>query len=451
VATTIGEPRSSVRSQWPAAAVTIIGLILSVRFFLFISRYSVNIFFWDQWDFLGLFFNKSPGVVELFLLQHGPHREGLGLVADKFLYPLTNWSVRAESFMMGGCIFGAMVLAFLLKQRLFGKIAYSDVFIPMIFLTLAQYETLVGTPNPSYSSFPLLLIMLYGLALLERRYLLRYGMVLVLNSLLIYTGLGLFMGLITIGIFALECYWCLRRVIYLPVAAPIAGLLVAIMSLGSFFLRYTFQSAVDCFEFPRHNLAQYPWFIALMFPNFAGIRSPIVLATLLGIVILSFAILVLVSQVRHLIGAEDRFRPIHLTITVLLAYSLLFSSNTAVGRVCLGLPGAAQQSRYTTLLIPAFLAMYFYLLTLHFGPLRHFLLAFLIVLVIPGHLHMSGRAHWFADGKRAWAACYKQTEDIAFCDSSTSFPVYPDAERTRLKQKLDYLKQRRLNLFAGPT
>jgi hypothetical protein len=350
--------------------------------------------------------------------------------------------------MIGGSIFGAMLLAFLLKQRLFGKIAYSDVFVPMIFLTLAQYETLIGTPNPSYSAFPLLLIMLYGLALLERRYLLKYGMVLVLNFLLIYTGLGLFMGVITIGIFALDCYCCLRKVIALPLAAPLAGLLVAIISLGSFFLGYTFQSAVDCFEFPHHNLAQYPWFVALMFPSFAGIRSPIVLATFLGIVILSFAILVVVSQVRHLIGGEHRFRPIHLTITVMLAYSLLFSLNTSVGRVCLGLPEAAQQSRYTTLLIPAFLAMYFYLLTLDFGPLRHLLIAFLIVLVIPGHLHMSGRAHWFADGKHAWAECYKQTEDIGFCDSSTSFQVYPNPERTRLKQKLDYLKQHRLNLFT---
>jgi hypothetical protein len=116
--------------------------------------------------------------------------------------------------------------------------------------------------------------------------------------------------------------------------------------------------------------------------------------------------------------------------------------------VCLGLPAAAQQSRYTTLLIPAFLAMYFYLLTLDFEPLRHILLVFLIVIVIPGHVHIPERAHWFADGKRAWAGCYKRTEDIGFCDSSTNFPLYPNPERTRLKQKLDYLKQHRLNLFA---
>jgi hypothetical protein len=95
--------------------------------------------------------------------------------------------------------------------------------------------------------------------------------------------------------------------------------------------------------------------------------------------------------------------------------------------------------------------MYFYLLTLDFGPLRHLLLAFLIVLVIPGHVHIPDRVRWFADGKRAWSACYKQMEDIGFCDSFTSFPVYPNPERTQLKQKLDYLKQRRLNLFADPT
>jgi hypothetical protein len=280
---------------------------------------------------------------------------------------------------------------------------------------------------------------------------LRYGMVLLLNFLLIYTGFGLFMGVITLGVFALDCYWCLRRTISVPLAAPLAGILVAAVSLGSFFHGYTFQPAVDCFQFPRHNLVQYPWFVAVMFSTFAGVPSPIVLITILGVVILSFAIFVLGAQMWKLIGGQDRFRHIHLTITVLLAYSLLLSANTAVGRVCLGIPAGAQSSRYATLLIPAFLGMYFYLLTVEFARLRHILLALLIVIVIPGHVHISVGAQWFVNGKRAWAACYKQMGDIGFCDSTTGFPVYPVPERTRLKQKLDYLKEHRLNLFSDPT
>jgi hypothetical protein len=446
----IGERiRSSVGEHGPLTAVTITGLILSIRFFIFISHYSVNLLYWDQWDFLNMFFDRDPGIRELFLLQHGPPREGLGLIADKFLYPLTSWNVRAESFMIGGCVFLAMLLALLIKKRVFHVFAYSDVVIPVMFLTLAQSETLIGTPNPAYSAFPLLLMMLYCLALLARSYSWKYGILLSLNFLLIYTGFGIFIGLVTVGLFTLYCYWSWSKVISTPLAASLTGLAIAGMSLGSFFFRYTFQPAVDCFEFPYHDLLQYPWFIALMFSTFGGMNSPFLLVTFLGAVILLFITFVLVTEMRIFRSSSVAFNPVHLVITVLLTYSLLFSANTAVGRVCLGLP-SAHASRYTTLLIPAFLAMYFFLLTLRSQPLRQSLAVVLLLILIPGHLYVSIRAHGFADGKRAWAQCYRRTEDIAYCDSLTNFPVYPDAQRTRLKEKLDYLKQHRLNLFAGP-
>ncbi len=446
-----GESASTTApTLWPLASVAIVSLLLSVRFFLFISRYSVNIIFWDQWDFLRNFFVDDPGIAELFVLQHGPHREGVGLIADKVLYPLTAWNVRAESFMIGGCILIAMLLALLLKKQLFGKISTSDIVIPMMFLTLAQYETVIGTPNPAYSGFPLLLIVLYGLALLQKTYLLKYGALLLINLVLIYTGFGVFMGLVTIGVFALDSYGSLRGTISPRPALPLLGLLIACASLGSFFVHYKFQPAVDCFEFPYHNLAAYPWFSALMFSTFAGLRSPTLFVTLLGMVILSLAIYVLALQTLSLFRREAQARTLPLTIAVMLAYSLLFSANTAVGRVCVGLPAPAQASRYTTLLIPAFLGLYFFLLTVKSAPLRKILVALFVAVLIPGHVHISQRVDWFANGKRAWAICYRKTEDIAFCDAATKFKIYPNPSQTQLKQKLDYLKEHKLNLFSSP-
>lgn len=127
---------------------------LSFRFLVFIWRYSVNVLFMDQWDHLAAFFDHDPSLGELFFWQHGPHREGIGLIADKFLYPLTAWDVRTEALMIGGCIIAAMGLALLMVKRLFGRIEYWDVLVPMIFLTLAQYETFTVTPNPAYSGYP---------------------------------------------------------------------------------------------------------------------------------------------------------------------------------------------------------------------------------------------------------------------------------------------------------
>lgn len=94
-----------------------------------------------------------------------------------------------------------MLLALLLKRRLFGPLSYSDVALPVIFLSLEQYETLLNVPNPAPYAYPLLLIMLYCVALLCRNRLLRYALVLTLNFLLIYTGYGLVMGVVTLASF----------------------------------------------------------------------------------------------------------------------------------------------------------------------------------------------------------------------------------------------------------
>ena len=431
----------------PSLFVLAIAVVLTVRLGAFIWRYSVNVLFYDQWDFLTSFFDHDPSVAELFFLQHGPHREGIGLIADKFLYPLTGWNVRVESLMIGGCVAAAMALALLLKKRLFGRLDYWDALIPMIFLTLAQYDTFLFAPNPAYSGFPVLLLMLTLLALLQRNDVMKYGAVLAINYLLIYTGFGVFMGVVTIGLFVVLCYRRWRGFVVMPLAIPIVGLLIACVSFASFFLHYTFQSAVDCFVFPDPRPGNYAWFEALLFANVTGVRSPILLVTALGTILFLFAIFVFGVQLKGLtrVGALNQTA---LTIAILSSYSLLFAVNTAVGRVCLGLPGAAQQTRYTTLLIPAFLAMYLYLRAAPPGRIRTIALAVLVVVLIPGHVHVNQNAAYYADKKRAWVACYRETEDIGACDALTRFRIYPDPQRTRLKEKLDYLKIIQANLFA---
>jgi hypothetical protein len=417
-------------------------LALGYNFFGFISKYSVNVLFFDQWDYMRSFFGGHTTLVDLFRLQHGPHREGVGIIADRFLYPLTNWNVRAESFMIGGCVFVAMLLALLLKRRLFGHFSYSDVSIPLMFLTLAQYETFVGGPNASYGGFPLVMLMLYCVALLERNCFLRYGVVLLLNLFLIYDGWGLFMGIVTIGIFALEGYWRLRHITSTPLALPVAALLIAGASLGSFFIRYKFAPVEG---FPPRDPLSYPRFMALMFSNFVGLRVP-VWATWAGYAILLFALVVLAAQVRRL-GTRDCSRDISLILGVLLSYGILFAASTAVGRVSLGLD-QAQVSRYATLLIPAFLALYLYLLSTPSGLRRNIGLVLFAVLLVPNAVRVPPGARWLADGKRAWIACYLQTENIEHCDQAVGFVIHPRPENTGLRQKLEYLKQHRLSFFA---
>jgi hypothetical protein len=430
----------------PALTVIAAVVILGIRFFAFISDYSVNVLFYDQWDFLDLFFKGNPGLAQLFLYQHGPHREGLGLIVDSFLDPATHWNTRAESFFIGGCVFAAALVALWLKYRLFGRLSYGDVAIPLIFLTTAQYETFIGTPNAAYSGIPLLLILCYCLTLTARSYRARYAVCLLLNFFTLFTGFGVFLGPVTIGMFALQCYRRLRGVSEIPLGASVLALLLAIASMGAFFLNYRFEPAVTCFVFPDPHLLAYPQFLGVMAARFLGVATSTPLAVIIGIPVVLCAAGIFAVLASKLVS-KGNLGNIQLTAAILLAFSILFAVDTAIGRVCLGTT-AALATRYATLLIPGITGIYFYLQTLSADGIRRGITSIFILLLIPGCLSVDSGADWFADGKRAWVECYLRTENISECDKSAGFIIHPHPDQTGLKEKLDYLKARQLNLFS---
>jgi hypothetical protein len=253
----------------------------------------------------------------------------------------------------------------------------------------------------------------------------------VLNFLLIYTGLGLFMGAVTIGYFLFECYWSWRHMSPSPLVRPVIGLLVAAASLASFFVHYTFSPAVDCFEIPHRHLLKYAKFTALMF-SASVVPRPLHVSsamTVLGTAILFAVASLLVWHLIHL--ARSASSAGHLVGFVLLSYCLLFSATAAVGRLCLGM-GAAFGSRYATLLIPAFLALYFYLLSRLWDGKRTLVLALWVLLLLPAAVRKPWEdIRWYSSGKRDWANCYVHTENIHYCDQSANFWVHPPSRTDR--------------------
>jgi hypothetical protein len=55
------------------------------------------------------------------------------------------------------------------------------------------------------------------------------------------------------------------------------------------------------------------------------------------------------------------------------------------------------------------------------------------------------------DVKQRWKTCYLQTENIEECDKVAGFHIYSDSPeqtlRSHLREKLEYLKKTRLNLY----
>jgi hypothetical protein len=442
--------RSGALLRGPLLAVSAVVMALGYRFFRFIFDYSVNVLYYDQWDFLSPLFEGRTGFFDLFFQQHGPHREGLGLVATGLLYSMTHWNTRAEAFMVGAFVFAAMLLALLLKRKLFGGLSYWDVTIPAIFLTLVQNETFLGAINPAFSSLPLLLIMLYCLVLIQRKSMVRYGLLLLFNILLIYTGFGFFMGLVTLGLLALEWYRAWRKYSEISPSIPAWSLVVAAVSLASFFVKYVPLTAVECFQFPYYPLFSYPWFMAVIFSAFLGPRGPVILITAAGAIALLFVAGVLALQIARLVRPKNPGGSLSIAavVAVLMSYSLLFVANAAVGRVCLGLPAAAQASRYSTLLIPAYLAVYLYLFSLPVKSLRMIALAAFLFVLTPGAVVTPGGAANVAASKRAWAACYLQAGSVVACNQMTGLTIYLRERSGRLQHELEFLREHRLSFFS---
>jgi hypothetical protein len=199
------------------------------------------------------------------------------------------------------------------------------------------------------------------------------------------------MGFVTPALLLIDIYDRLRRV-GRPLW-PVVALAVSLGSLGSFSLGYRFAPAVDCFRFPHPDLSAYPKFIGLMMVSYLGLRgrgwepwswSTGWLRMVGGWVLGLGMVAVLVYHVRVLWKRGIRQNRVSLIVTALMSFSLLFVVGTAVGRVCLGVE-AAYASRYVPYLIPAWLALYFHILSLSFPRLKASFLIILCILLSISH------------------------------------------------------------------
>ncbi|MFA5322216.1 MAG: hypothetical protein WC373_06025 [Smithella sp.] len=426
-------------------------LIIVVRWWYYIDAYSVNILFWDQWDFYTSFF-ENKNLWELFHLQFGPHRMGVGLLLTKAVASFSGWNTRAEDFAIGGVVSLAMIVALAIRAKLGPRLNWMDIAIPLIFLTPIQYEIFAGTPIPSHGAVPLLLLVLYCLVFVVWNGMARCVAILVLNFLLIYTGFGVFVGMITPCLFGVEAFRASRAHNRKDLWLALTGVVVSLLSAGSFFVGYQFAPGIESFQFPVREWWHYPQFMALMLANFCGVKGVTPVSYVVGFIVLflmvALALIHMVRISRSMI--ETTNSSTDTVVAILTTFTLLFCANTAIGRVPLGLP-SAQASRYITNMIPGFLGIYFWLTAMPPGVMRRILLtsaiAGLIIASFPLREADCNTLKWFAESKTIWKAVYLQTENIETATRAANFPIYPAPDRTHLKQKLEYLKKEKLNLY----
>jgi hypothetical protein len=358
----------------------------------------------------------------------------------KIVADLTGWNTRYESLVIGILIFLSSLLALLLKKRLQGKLEVFDVVIPFIFLNLYQWEVLVGVPSIAVAALPLFFILLTAV-------LITYASahnnkvdiaILAINFFTIYTGFGIFLGLIVPGYFLLRAWWDkegrYKSLIF-------SGL--SVLSLLSFFINHRQENA--CWNEKGPQLLSYVKYVSLMINAFIGFSpvSPIYLLLPL-LFAASFIYLVLMF-----IKSRDLNK--HFPIVMLFAYSFLFAIFTSLGRICLGI-NQGQASRYMTFLIPLYFGFYLFLSLFTPPKIRGILIAAVVLLFIVTstyNISLDNQKH-MTNAKRRWKECYLQYENLDRCNTNTGYRVYP-ANTAMLQWELDYLKKNRLNLYLDAT
>ena len=427
----------------PYLLVFAVYVALAWRFFRMISRQAVNVFYSDQWDFNDATLFEKHTLWEVFRWQYGPQRHGLGGVAMKLLEPSIRWNSRYEAYGIGVILLVAALLALYLKARLFGPIGYADVVIPAFFLTPAQFEIVIGATNPGWSAIPLLLIILNCLCWTISSSAWKYFGVVVVNFLLVYTGYGIFMGLLTPAAIAIV-YWRTKE------AGSAAAFWISIASLLSFFLGYQpHHSGAECFTVFPANPVLYAMFMSSMFGNAAGLKGSTALVLLVGAMMLVVSIVSLDILVKRLRHDDSPSLTRDLVASILIAFCLIFMLGTAYGRLCLGM-AFATMPRYVTYTILGLFGLYLFSLSMSRTRLRALLTTTVCLIAVLSSVRMSRydaeTATYISNGKRAWRDCYLQLHDVRRCDAETNFQIYPEYS-AGFQRKLDFLEQNQLNLF----
>jgi hypothetical protein len=228
--------------------------------------------------------------------------------------------------------------------------------------------------------------------------------------------------------------------------------------VAGFFFDYRFENATRPLNEAASAsdlLAYVDWLIA----SALGARST------LGHSLLSLLWPIAVVGVMALCAARvalARAGQAELAVLVLSGFSLLFAVANAMGRSALGTEFALTP-RYVTLMAPLLLATYLAIACLAplrwRAPLAGGLLFALLVGELAADRSANAAGQEIARRKQGWVSCYRvalsgrtgEPADIARCNARAGYELYPwRDEFPRIQARLDWLRERQLNLFKPP-
>ncbi len=329
------------------AAGVVIGL-LALNWVAAVARFQVEGLYWDQWVFCWPLFQDHTGWLELFLRQHGPHRQGLAFVMTAAVMDWAQWDTRVEGLWIASWLVVAAVMGVAWKRRLTGRFDWVDLWLPLALLSLRQCETVLLVPNLSHSVFPLVLLLAMAWLLAGSMSRWRWIGWAGLGGVALFTGFGI-MAWVAAGWLVLlrvvRILWIRKGQSW---TGPVGAAALLALALVGFLQDYRWGLGGEGAEYPHWPLWEYPQFVVRLLVSRMDLAGGGVGANVAGWVVLVAAVVALVHASWRLLR-EEKPTPAWMGAVFLLGAGLAYAGFTATGRIHLGM-GAADAPRYVTLI-----------------------------------------------------------------------------------------------------
>lgn len=423
-------------------------VMLAVRIVHFADVYAVNMMFFDEWAFFDPLF-RHGSLWEAFDYQHGPHRMGIGALVSNALMQTSGWNIRWNSFAVAVTMIASAGLGVSLCVKSGCRTWLSLLFCAVVFLNLRQYEALVGAVNLSHGALPEALLLMICLCWWIRNAIFRSLSLAILTWIMIFTGFGLFAGLVVPAVIAIQVWVEWRQGSRSSLPVHFVALLLIASGWFCFARGYVFQPAVPGFHFPHERPWEYFPFIGMMIGYGVGLSGVGALSWIVGLILFgAMGAAALRGSVR--LVAVTGSRSINQVIVTLTGFTVLFCINAAVGRICLGWDGALA-SRYIPLMMPGLLGLWIALNQVEIsGTWKMRAQSVILIGAAVGMLILHPRdwrdIRWYHDGKLAWRTTYLKSHNEEEATKRSGFQIYPALGV--ITEKMTFLEKNRLNLFS---
>ncbi len=430
--------------SWRLVFLISISVLLVGRLWYYVGSFTSQLPYMDQWDVYRGYFDHYNWW-QLFRIQHGSHRQGLGALLTAFLFDQSQMNLLWETRAMVLILALNSLLALNLSRLFFKGLSWWDFIIPVMILNLSQYEVFAGAPNPAHGVIPQFLILLILNTFFIRSHFWKTISFGALIFCVMHTGYGyfaVFSALIMLLMSLIKpkfSFSALRK-------TDLVFLMVIILIMIVYYIPYS--KPMDEAESQNVGFSyvwKLPFFAAgIVSRGLGASRVNFILVPCLGILV--YMALVFIKKWKApWQTSKDR------ALLYLMLTCFLFLAGASWGRAPGGM-GYSITSRYVPYVTLFLLAFYWVLRgaggrpKLQIRALWIFTLFFSFQEFRPRGRDQKVATEYF-ENKKLFLECYKERKDFNYCNDNV-YSIYPSKISSHIPGRLKLMEEKGWALFS---